>query len=202
MYPVSLNFSIPNLGDFSRFQPAPIIIIKFAIPRKTMFRIGLLSDTHSFLDPRVTVHFAGCDEIWHAGDMGDPGIAEVLSQVAPVIAVHGNIDGTAVRSRFPLHQRLIREGLDIWMTHIGGYPGNYDRSVMPEIFQNPPGLFISGHSHILKVMPDKKLGLLHMNPGAAGRAGMHRVRTLLRFEIEGGRAGNVDVIELGPRSAG
>jgi len=167
-----------------------------------MFRIGLLSDTHGYLDPRVATHFAGCDEIWHAGDMGDLVIADRLSEIAQVVAVYGNIDGTAFRARFPLHQRLTREGLDIWMTHIGGYPGNYDHRVKPEIFQTPPGLFIAGHSHILKVMPDKKLGLLHMNPGAAGRSGIHRVRTLLRFEIKGGRVGNVDVIELGPRSAG
>jgi len=166
-----------------------------------MFRIGLLSDTHGFYDKRFAEHFKVCDEIWHAGDIGDIEVASLLSSIAPLVAVYGNIDGTAIRSRFPGHQRQTREGLDIWMTHIGGYPGNYDRRVKSEIFTNPPGLFISGHSHILKVIPDKKLGLLHMNPGAAGRNGLHQVRTLLRFEIEQGNIGNVDVIELGSRSS-
>ena len=117
-----------------------------------------------------------------------------------VVAVYGNIDGTPIRSRYPGHQRQVREGLDIWMTHIGGYPGNYDSRVKPDIFEKSPGLFISGHSHILKVMPDKNFGFLHINPGAAGRNGLHKVRTLVRFEIDKGRIGNLDVIELGTRS--
>jgi putative phosphoesterase len=167
-----------------------------------MIRIGLLSDTHGFLDTRIREYFAGCNEIWHAGDVGDLEVIRLLSRIAPVIAVHGNIDGTSIRSRYPAHQRLEREGLDVWMTHIGGYPGNYDSRVKPEIFTNPPGLFISGHSHILKVMPDKKLGFLHMNPGAAGRSGLHKVRTLIRFEVDQGKMDQVDVIELGPRSSG
>jgi putative phosphoesterase len=167
-----------------------------------MIRIGLLSDTHGYYDPRIAVHFASCDEIWHAGDIGDMEVVTRLSRIAPVIAVYGNIDGSSIRSRFPAHQRLIREGTDIWMTHIGGYPGNYDRRVRPGIFEDPPDLFISGHSHILKVIMDKKNGFLHMNPGSAGRTGMHKTRTLLRYEIHSGRIGNVDIIELGPRSAG
>jgi len=166
-----------------------------------MFKIGLLSDTHGFYDSRIATHFAEMDEIWHAGDVGDYDVIVKLSRIAPVIAVFGNIDGTPIRSRLPGHQRLKREGLDIWMTHVGGYPGNYDRRVKEEIYSNPPGLFISGHSHILKVIPDKKGRFLHMNPGAAGRYGMHHVRTLIRFEIENRRVGNVDVIELGSRSA-
>ena len=100
------------------------------------------------------------------------------------MAVHGNIDGYPIRSTYPAHQRHTREGVDIWMTHIGGYPGNYDPRVKPGIYQDPPRLFISGHSHILKVMPDKRVGLLHMNPGAAGRHGLHHVRTLIRFELD------------------
>ncbi len=167
-----------------------------------MFRIGLLSDTHGFFDHRIADHFKGCDEIWHAGDVGDMEVIHGLARIAPVIAVHGNIDGHPVRSNYPAHQRHTREGLHIWMTHIGGYPGNYDYRVKPEIYTNPPGLFISGHSHILKVMPDKKHGFLHMNPGAAGRNGLHHVRTLIRFEVDQGRVVNVDVIELGSRSAG
>ena len=165
-----------------------------------MFRIGVLSDTHGFFDPRIAAYFEECDEIWHAGDVGDYDVILKLNYIAPVIAVFGNIDGSSIRSRYPGHQRHLREGLDIWMTHIGGYPGNYDPRVKPAIFNNPPGLFISGHSHILKVIPDKKLGLLHINPGAAGRNGLHRVRTLVRFEVEDGRIGNLDVIELGARS--
>ncbi|MDF1575422.1 MAG: metallophosphoesterase family protein [Bacteroidales bacterium] len=165
-----------------------------------MFRIGVLSDTHGFYDPKIAEYFSMCDEIWHAGDIGDFEVVSRLRRIAPVLAVYGNIDGSAIRSRVPGHQRQIREGLDIWMTHIGGYPGNYDTRVKPEIFIRPPGLFITGHSHILKVMPDRKNGFLHINPGAAGRNGLHQVRTLVRFEIEKGRVGNLDVIELGSRS--
>ena len=165
-----------------------------------MYRIGVLSDTHGFLDPEIAKYFKECDEIWHAGDIGDYELIIKLNRIAPVVAVYGNIDGGSIRSRFPGHQRQIREGLDIWMTHIGGYPGNYDSRVKPEIYENPPGLFISGHSHILKVMPDKHKGFLHINPGAAGRSGLHQVRTLVRFEIDNGRIGNLDVIELGKRS--
>jgi putative phosphoesterase len=167
-----------------------------------MIRIGLLSDTHGYFDKRIRKYFAGCDEIWHAGDVGDFHVIEQLSKIAPVIAVHGNIDGTGIRSRYPGHQRQEREGLKIWMTHIGGYPGNYDYRIKPLIYSDPPDLFISGHSHILKVMPDKKLGFLHMNPGAAGRNGLHKVRTLIRFEVDAGKIDAVDVIELGPRSEG
>ncbi len=167
---------------------------------KTMFRIGVLSDTHGFYDSRIATYFGECDEIWHAGDIGDYEVIIQLNRIAPVVAVYGNIDGTSIRSRYPGHQRQLREGLDIWMTHIGGYPGNYDYRVKPDISEKPPGLFISGHSHILKVMPDKKHGFLHINPGAAGRNGMHKVRTLVRFEIESARVGNLDVIELGTRS--
>lgn len=167
-----------------------------------MFRIGLLSDTHAYFDPRIEEYFGKCDEIWHAGDIGAYEPVIRLTHIAPLVAVYGNIDGSSIRSRFPAHQRHFREGLDIWMTHIGGYPGNYNIRVKPEIYTRPPGLFISGHSHILKVIPDKKNGFLHINPGAAGRNGLHKVRTLVRFEIEEGRIGNLDVIELGSRSGG
>lgn len=165
-----------------------------------MFRIGVLSDTHGFFDPRIASYFDSCDEIWHAGDVGDYEVLVKLKRIAPVVAVYGNIDGNDIRSRFPGNQRQLREGLDIWMTHIGGYPGKYDSRVKPDIFSNPPGLFISGHSHILKVIPDNKNGFLHINPGAAGRSGLHKVRTLVRFEINEGRIANLDVIELGSRS--
>ena len=166
-----------------------------------MIRIGLLSDTHGYYDPVIGEHFRICHEIWHAGDIGEMEVINRLTRIAPVIAVYGNIDGYPVRSTFPAHQRHTREGVDIWMTHIGGYPGRYDPRIRPLIEENPPALFISGHSHILKVMPDKKYGFLHMNPGSAGRSGLHQVRTLLRFEVDNGKIDNVDVIELGSRSA-
>lgn len=167
-----------------------------------MIRIGLLSDTHAFFDERIPKYLGDCHEIWHAGDIGDLEVIRKLSRIAPVVAVYGNIDGAPVRSRYPGHQRQMREGLDIWMTHIGGYPGNYDPRVKAGLVKEPPGLFISGHSHILKIMPDKNLGLLHMNPGSAGRNGMHKVRTMIRFEVDQGRIDHVDVIELGERSSG
>jgi len=166
-----------------------------------MFRIGVLSDTHAYLDPQLKEFFSGVDEIWHAGDIGDPYICEVLASWKPLVAVYGNIDGAPIRGLYPDQQRHMRDGLDIWMTHIGGYPGNYSPAVLASIRKSPPGLFISGHSHILKVMPDPRLGLLHINPGAAGRYGFHQVRTAVRFEISQGRPGSLDVIELGKRSA-
>lgn len=166
-----------------------------------MFRIGLLSDTHGYYDPAIAGYLETCHEIWHAGDIGDYEVIRKLSRIAPVVAVYGNIDPPSIRALFPVQQRQIREGLDIWMTHIGGYPGHYDHRVKPSILNNPPGLFISGHSHILKVMPDNDRGFLHMNPGAAGRLGMHLVRTLIRFGVEDGKVCDVEVIEMGKRSA-
>lgn len=165
-----------------------------------MLKIGVLSDTHGYLDEKLLDFFKDCQEIWHAGDIGDPGVIEKLGKHKPVIAVYGNIDGNDIRIRFPENQRLIRDGLDIWMTHIGGYPGNYDRRIKQAIMENPPGIFISGHSHILKVMHDKSLGTLHINPGAAGFHGLHKVRTAVRFNIDTGTVRDLEVIELGPRS--
>lgn len=161
-----------------------------------MTRIGLLSDTHGLLDERVFRHFATCDEVWHAGDWGSMDVVHRLQAFKPVRGVWGNIDGQDIRQLFPRHNRFRCEEVDVWMTHIGGYPGRYDRSVMPDIFQQPPRLFISGHSHILKVKYDRSLGLLHINPGAAGRYGFHLVQTLVRFEIDGSTIQNLEVIEL------
>jgi uncharacterized protein len=163
-------------------------------------KIGVLSDTHGLLDARLTAFFSECDEIWHAGDVGSTEVLNELEKIKPLVAVFGNIDGTEVRVRTKEHQRLHREGVDIWMTHIGGYPGNYDRRVRDELKSTPPDIFISGHSHILKVIHDKELGLLHINPGAAGCHGLHKVRTAVRFSIKNKRACDLDVIELGPRS--
>jgi len=166
-----------------------------------MRRIGLLSDTHGYLDAAIFKYFGECDEIWHAGDLGSIEIADRLAEFRPLRAVFGNIDGAEIRSAHPRDQRFNCDGLDVWITHIGGYPGAYDHKVRDRIFRKPPGLFISGHSHILKVMRDKSLGLMHFNPGACGRVGFHNVRTILRFSIDAGKLSGVEAIELGPRSA-
>lgn len=159
-------------------------------------RIGLLSDTHAYWDDRYINYFSSCDEIWHAGDIGSLEVLERIEAVKPVRAVYGNIDGHELRARCPKNQRFTLEGCDIWMTHIGGYPGKYAPEVTPEIFVRPPKLFISGHSHILKVKYDKTLQLLHINPGAAGKYGFHKQRTLVRFSIDAGSFKDLEVIEL------
>ncbi len=164
-----------------------------------MSQIGLLSDTHGFFDPRLKVFFENCKEIWHAGDIGNIHTADEIADFKPLRAVFGNIDGHEVRIVYPEHQRFHFEGMDVWITHIGGYPGNYDTRIRNLIRTNPPELFISGHSHILKVMPDKKQGLLHINPGAAGKSGFHLVRTAVRFNIDEGRVKELEVIELEAR---
>ena len=164
-----------------------------------MKKIGLLSDTHSYLDPKVYKYFADCDEIWHAGDIGTPELARELEAFKPFRAVYGNIDGHELRSMFPEDLIFTCEGLDVWITHIGGYPGRYNKRVRERIRSNPPKLFITGHSHILKIMPDKKLGLLHINPGACGIVGFHKVKTLVRFHVHEGQITNLEVIELGLR---
>ena len=161
-----------------------------------MTRIGLLSDTHGFLDEKVFTHFAACDEIWHAGDFG-PNVAEKLAAFKTLKGVYGNIDGQDIRQEYPLTNRFKVEEVDVFMQHIGGYPGRYAPDVKPVLAIEKPKLFISGHSHILKVIPDKALGLLHLNPGAAGKHGWHKVRTLMRFSISGNRIHDLEVIELG-----
>ncbi len=162
-------------------------------------KIGLLSDTHSYLDKAVFTYFKDCDEIWHAGDFGNMELIEELAAFKPLRGVYGNIDGKDIRLQYPEHLRFTCEGLDVWMTHIGGYPGKYSPLVKAEISKNPPKLFICGHSHILKVQYDPKLELLHLNPGASGKQGWHQVRTLMRFDINGGKIENLEVIELNPR---
>ena len=163
-----------------------------------MKKIGLLSDTHSFLDEAVFKYFDACDEIWHAGDFG-AGVAEPLAAFKPLRGVYGNIDGKEIRQEYPEHLRFMCEQVDVWMTHIGGYPGKYTPQVKPEIYTNPPKLFITGHSHILKVLFDPKIQCLHINPGAAGKSGWHKVRTLVRFDISEEKILNLEVIELGKR---
>lgn len=164
-----------------------------------MTKILLLSDTHSHLDDAILKYAKQADEIWHAGDIGDLSVTDKLSKLKPVRAVFGNIDNHVIQKEFPLDNRFMCEGVDVLMTHIGGYPPKYNSRTRPEVQKNPPKLFICGHSHILKVMMDKKLGVLHMNPGACGKHGFHHVRTMLRFEIENEEIKNLEVIELGKR---
>lgn len=161
-----------------------------------MKRIGLLSDTHGYWDERYLKHFESCDEIWHAGDIGSLEVAERLEAFRPLRAVYGNIDGQDIRLRFPEVNRFTLEGADVLIKHIGGYPDKYDPSIKNVLLTHPPRLFISGHSHILKVKYDKTLRMLHLNPGAAGKYGFHTVRTLMRFTINDGNFFDLEVIEL------
>jgi len=163
-----------------------------------MIKIGLISDTHNYLDPQVLDFFEECDEIWHAGDFGTLKIATELEKIAPVLGVYGNIDGKDIRDQYPLHQRFERDGIDIWMTHIGGIPGRYCIPIREEIENNTPDVFICGHSHILKVARDQSLDkMLYINPGAAGKQGFQEYRTIIRFEINDGKIQNLEVINLG-----
>ena len=166
-----------------------------------MKRIGLISDTHSHLPEQVFDLFEECDEIWHAGDIGDAAVADQLEAFRPLRAVYGNIDDAALRRRFPEDLRFELEGVTVFMTHIGGYPGRYNRRVRELLRQEPPKLYICGHSHILKVMPDERLGLLHINPGAAGNHGFHKVKTIVRFSLQAGSITDLQVVELGKRGA-
>ena len=161
-----------------------------------MKRIGLLSDTHAYWDDRYLTYFEECDEIWHAGDIGSLEVAQRLHEFRPLRAVCGNCDGGDLRRLYPELLRWTCEGADVLMTHIGGYPGRYDPRIRQQLYARPPRLFISGHSHILKVQYDKSLGLLHINPGAAGLYGQQPVRTLVRFNIDGKNISNLEVIEL------
>jgi len=164
-----------------------------------MKKILLLSDTHSHIDDVILKYVQQADEVWHAGDVGDLHVTDAIKKLKPLRGVYGNIDSAEARLEFPLHNRFMCEGVDVWITHIGGYPGKYNPSIKAEITASPPKLFICGHSHILKVQFDNKLNLLHMNPGAAGKHGFHQVRTMLRFEIEGDKIQSLEVVEIGKR---
>lgn len=161
-----------------------------------MKKILLLSDTHSYIDAKVISYVKQADEVWHAGDIGDLKVTDTLKALKPLRAVYGNIDDAKARTEFPLNNRFFCEEVEVLITHIGGYPGRYSPAIREEIYSNPPRIFISGHSHILKVMNDKKRGILHMNPGAIGTHGFHQVRTMLRFEIDGKNIQNLEVIEF------
>lgn len=163
-------------------------------------KVGIISDTHGCWDDRYETYFAECDEIWHAGDIGNIDVANRFEALKPRFrAVHGNIDDDKLCVRYPEVLRFKVENIEVLMTHIGGYPGRYDRSIATELRNNPPQLFISGHSHILKVMSDKHLNLLHINPGAAGKTGWHKERTLVRLTIEDNKFTDCEVITLGKR---
>jgi putative phosphoesterase len=162
-------------------------------------RIGLLSDTHSYIDQNILSYFEECDEIWHAGDIGNLEVTDQIEAFKPLRCVYGNIDDAQIRRCFPLDLRFEIEGLDVFMTHIGGYPGRYNQRVNQIFQERPPGLFICGHSHIMKVMMDKRYGFLHINPGACGHHGFHKVRTMARFTIENARIKDLQAIELGNR---
>ena len=164
-----------------------------------MVRILLLSDTHSYIDNQILKFVEQADEVWHAGDIGDIKVTDTIKELKPLRAVYGNIDNAQIRTEFPLDNEFTVEGVSVYMTLIGGYPPKYNQRTREKLQLSPPDLYICGHSHILKVMPDRKLDLLHMNPGAAGKHGFHSIRTMLRFTIDKKEIKNLEVIELGKR---
>ena len=165
-----------------------------------MKKILLLSDTHSFIDDQILKFVKQADEVWHAGDIGNLEVTDTINKLKPLRAVSGNIDGKDARSQFPLDNKFSVEEITVWMTHIGGYPNKYHPRVREELKKIKPKIFISGHSHILKVQYDKKLNLLHLNPGAAGKHGFHKKRTMISFNIDNGKLSKMEVIELGNRA--
>jgi putative phosphoesterase len=186
--------TLPNLSSFHPSNQNPYLYLH------KMAKILILSDTHGHLDARIAKYALEADEIWHAGDIGTLKICEELKKIKPLKAVFGNIDGTEIRKEYPENLVFMCEGVKVFITHIGGYPGKYSLTAKKIIEQEKPKLFICGHSHILKVLFDKKNELLHINPGAAGVHGFHLKKTMIRLEIEKGEMKNLEVIELGPRS--
>ena len=164
-----------------------------------MKKILLLSDTHSYIDDQILKFVKQADEVWHAGDIGNLNVTDTIKKLKPLRAVFGNIDDKDARAEFPLDNKFSLEDVSVWITHIGGYPNKYNKRIKEEIKINSPKIFISGHSHILKVQYDKKLNLLHLNPGAAGNHGFHKIRTMLRFELQKGEIKNLEIIELATR---
>lgn len=164
-----------------------------------MKKILLLSDTHGYIDEQILKFVNQADEVWHAGDIGNLKVTDEIKKLKPLRAVYGNIDDKNARAEFPLDNKFTVEEVSVWITHIGGYPNKYKLRIREKIQQNPPKIFIAGHSHILKVQYDNKLGVLHLNPGAAGKHGFHKVRTMLRFTLEKGEIKNLEIIELAKR---
>tara|TARA_R110001632_G_scaffold6324_1_gene25719 strand:+ start:58494 stop:58991 length:498 start_codon:yes stop_codon:yes gene_type:complete len=163
-------------------------------------KILLLSDTHGYIDDQILKFVKQADEVWHAGDIGNLEVTDTINKLKPLRAVYGNIDNKDARLQFPLDNKFRVEDVTVWMTHIGGYPNRYNSRIKEELKNIKPKIFISGHSHILKVQYDKKLGLLHLNPGAAGKHGFHKIRTMLRFDLESGEIKNMEIIELATRA--
>ena len=161
-----------------------------------MKKILLISDTHGYIDEKIIKYANQVDEIWHAGDIGDISVADKLKTIKTLKAVYGNIDDQKIRSEFPLHNRFLCEKVDVWITHIGGYPKKYNPKIIDKLRSNPPDLFICGHSHILKVINDIELNLLDINPGAIGKHGLHNVRTMIQFEISGDKIENLSIVEF------
>lgn len=188
-----------TLLQFIKFSFAFVNLTRTSLCLPTMKRIALLSDTHGYLDKRIVTHLEEVDEVWHAGDIGNIAVTDTLEGIKPLKAVYGNIDGQEIRLVHPKDQVFKCEGLQVWMTHIGGYPNKYHPFVKERIKKNPPDLFICGHSHILKVQHDKQLNLLHLNPGACGVHGFHKVRTMMRFNVEQKQVKDLEIIELSPR---
>ena len=164
-----------------------------------MKKILLLSDTHSYIDEQILKFVKQADEVWHAGDIGNLEVTDTINKLKPLRAVYGNIDGKDARAQFPLDSKFRVEDVTVWMTHIGGYPNRYNQRIREDLKKARPKIFISGHSHILKVQYDKKLDLLHLNPGAAGKHGFHKVRTMLRFSLKKGDIKDLEIIELAKR---
>jgi len=165
-----------------------------------MKKILLLSDTHGFIDDKILEYCRKADEVWHAGDIGNIKVTDQIKKTSELRAVYGNIDDKLIRTEFPLDNIFSIENVKVWMTHIGGYPYRYDSRIKEKLIKNPPNIFISGHSHILKVQFDKKLNLLHLNPGAIGNYGIHKVKTMLRFEINQTDIKNLEIIEMEKRN--
>ena len=165
-----------------------------------MQKILLISDTHSYLDPKLFKYIETVDEVWHAGDIGDISVCQEIEKIKPLKAVYGNIDGQDARKLYPENAIFMCEQVKVFITHIGGYPNRYNLEAKKVIEQEKPNLFICGHSHILKIMYDKKYNLLHLNPGACGIQGFHQVKTILRFAIDGDEIKNMEIIELGKRA--
>lgn len=164
-----------------------------------MKKILLLSDTHSYIDNQILKFVKQADEVWHAGDIGDLKVTDSIKNLKPLRAVYGNIDDKDIRSEFSLDLKFTLENVSVWITHIGGYPYKYNLRIREELNKNPPKIFIAGHSHILKIQYDKKLNLLHLNPGAAGKHGFHKTRTMIRFELDNSNIRNMEIIELAKR---
>ena len=161
-----------------------------------MKKILLISDTHGFIDDKITTHCKNSDEIWHAGDIGNYSIVESLKKIKPLRAVHGNIDNQSIRNEFGIDCKFSIGQIKVWMTHIGGYPGNYKKRILEGLHEDKPDLFICGHSHILKIIHDRKYNFLHINPGAIGKHGFHQKRKMVRFIIDNGDINNLEVIEF------